>query len=137
MKLSVSACALILSICLPSEFSQLLKDDILHHNVVHLFPNTIGSNFLFILYSSLYFTYLWNPFDSYHHPVKQRMRSLSKREKQHEGRSRCCERAAILQMSLIISKSERLATKTKHSHCRQPSPLLVFSFSIGTYGVVL
>lgn len=38
---------------------------------VSLFQKRIGSNFPFILHSDLYFTYLWNPFDSYYHSVKQ------------------------------------------------------------------
>lgn len=77
------------------------------------FRNRIGSNFLFILYSDLYFMYSWNPFDSYYYPVKQNEEFVKVRQERHKGRSWWLVQAAMLRVSLIISKSKRLNNKDK------------------------
>lgn len=62
---------------------------------VSLFQKRIVSNFLFILYSDLYFTYLWDPFDSYYHPVKQTEHFVTERRARKKGKRWCCSKAAI------------------------------------------
>lgn len=68
-----------------------------------LFQRGVVSNFLFILYSDQYFTYLWDLFDSYYHPVKQ---------------------------SEHFVKVRRAQKKTERSHFRQHSPCSLSSFHL-------
>lgn len=81
---------------------------------VSIFHKRIGSNFPFISYSDLYFTYLWNPFDSYYHPVKQ-TEEFVKDETKRGGRAwdGAAAKAAILQKSLIISKAKMCKSHNK------------------------
>ncbi len=73
----------------------------------------IGSNVSFILYCDLYFTYLWNPFDSYYHSVRQTEEFVTERRAKREGRRWCCSEAAILQKSLLISKAKMCKSHNK------------------------
>lgn len=61
VKLSFLAYTFILSICVHSEIPQFLR----HDKLIFFLLSP-----LFIFYSGLDFPYLWNPFDSYCHPVK-------------------------------------------------------------------
>lgn len=77
------------------------------------FQKRIDSNFPFILCSDLYITYLWNPFDSYYHPVKQTEDFVKERQARQEDRRWCCSEAAILQKSFIISKAKMCKSHNK------------------------
>lgn len=94
----------------------------------------ILNNILFMLYSELYFTYLWNPFDSYYHPVKQTEDFVTERRAREKGRRWCFSKAAILQRSFTISKAKMCKSHNKD----RLSPFFVsplFTFPTGTYSV--